>query len=521
MSNYLDDNLNQSVFIDINYLDVLGENTFEYCLYKLLTHTLDLDEFESRYKNKKVGRKAYPPALLLRIIFYAYYRGTTSSRAIARNCQTDLKYMALAAGKTPHFTTIADFVSSNTDEIKSLFHKVLMICCKSGLVGKKHFAIDGCRLPSDASKQWSGTHKDLKKKSDKLRRSAQSIVEQHLLNDGSSDDDKKKEKQTVDTLLKNADKIDEFLNANEKRVGSGRRKTEVQSNITDNESCKSTTSKGTIQGYNCQTAADELHQVVVAVDCFGVGADQALLKPMVENIQSNLGKDIFKQDLLLTADTGYSSEANMEYLCEQGINAVVPDTNFRQRDPKISNSDSVKKHKENRQKTRKDQRLNTAKIPAAEFSFNEKAKVCVCPNGHEMMYHGDHFKVNNKRYYRFKSYLKNCRACPLQSQCMKRTLKEHGRQVSFKVSCENNTNYLDLMKQKIDSEQGKKNYARRMWTIEPVFGNITSNKGINKLTLRGKAKVTAQWTICCIMHNIEKLWRYGISGTICLASVLI
>lgn len=152
MPNFIDDNLNQSVFLTINYLEVLGENTFEYCLYKVLTETLDLDEFESRYKNKTVGRKAYPPALILRVIFYAYYRGITSSRVIDQSCKTDLKFMALASGNTPHFTTIADFVSSHSEEIKSLFHKVLMICCKSGLVGKEHFAIDGCKLPSDASK---------------------------------------------------------------------------------------------------------------------------------------------------------------------------------------------------------------------------------------------------------------------------------------------------------------------------------------------------------------------------------
>ena len=110
---------------------------------------------------------------------------------------------------------------------------------------------------------------------------------------------------------------------------------------------------------------------------------------------------------------------------------------------------------------------------------------------------------------RFKSYLKNCRACPLQNKCMKRPLKEHGRQVSFVVDGEDNVSYLDLMKQKIDSEQGRKNYSRRMWTIEPVFGNITSNKGANKLTLRGQTKVTCQWVMHCIVHNIEKLWRYG------------
>jgi hypothetical protein len=48
---------------------------------------------------------------------------------------------------------------------------------------------------------------------------------------------------------------------------------------------------------------------------------------------------------------------------------------------------------------------------------------------------------------------------------MKRPLKEHGRQVSFVVDGEDNVSYLDLMKKKIDSEQGRRNYSRRMWTI--------------------------------------------------------
>ena len=108
--------------------------------------------------------------------------------------------------------------------------------------------------------------------------------------------------------------------------------------------------------------------------------------------------------------------------------------------------------------------------------MNKAARKCICPNGHEMMYNGDHFEINNKKYVRFKSRLKNCRACPIQSDCKKRRLKEHGRQVPFLVEDKDNRNYLDLMKQKIDSEPGRRNYSRRMWTIEPVFGNITSTE---------------------------------------------
>jgi hypothetical protein len=99
---------------------------------------------------------------------------------------------------------------------------------------------------------------------------------------------------------------------------------------------------------------------------------------------------------------------------------------------------------------------------------------------------------------------------------MKKAIKDQGRQVSFlneeqeKVSC------LDLMKQKIDSPEGRRLYSRRMWTIEPVFGNITSNKGLDRISLRGEAKATAQYpkrftgqalVNVLHVHNIEKLWK--------------
>ena len=68
---------------------------------------------------------------------------------------------------------------------------------------------------------------------------------------------------------------------------------------------------------------------------------------------------------------------------------------------------------------------------------------------------------------------------------------------------------LDRMKRKIDSEQGREMITRRFATVEPVFGNIRHNKGMNRFTLRGQAKVDAQWKLYCMVHNIEKLAHHG------------
>ena len=65
------------------------------------------------------------------------------------------------------------------------------------------------------------------------------------------------------------------------------------------------------------------------------------------------------------------------------------------------------------------------------------------------------------------------------------------------------------MKRKIDSDVGRYLYSRRLGIVEPVFGNIRHTKGLDRFTLRGREKVNAQWQLFCLIHNIEKIQRYG------------
>ncbi|MFB2704238.1 transposase, partial [Marinobacter shengliensis] len=71
------------------------------------------------------------------------------------------------------------------------------------------------------------------------------------------------------------------------------------------------------------------------------------------------------------------------------------------------------------------------------------------------------------------------------------------------------TNYTDWMKHRVDSQQGKELYSHRMSVVEPVFGNIGTNKRLNRFSLRGRKKVQGQWQLYCLVHNIEKLANYG------------
>jgi len=511
VANFKADNIRQQTLLNVDFLEVLGTDTFEYSLYRLLERKELLGAFIAQYKNDRGGRKAYPPAMLMRVIFYAYYRGVTSSRIIESLCKTDLKFMALAGGETPHFTTIANFVSDYPDAIGDVFQKVLLVCDESGLIGKQHFAIDGCKLPSDASKQWSGTHKELKKKAVKMRKAAQKIIDKHRANDGKpgGDSHKDKELQSIDTLIRNAEKIEQFLAEKEPREGQGAKKGEVQSNITDPDSAKMVTGHGAEQGFVAVTAADEKRQIIVGAEAHGMGQEHSTLIPAIEGIEENLDIDLSKSGTVITADTGFSSEANMEYLFEKGIEAVVPDNQFRKRDPMFSESGTYNDQKEKRKKTRKDRAKTVAIFPASDFKVDLSSKTCICPAGKEMMYHGEREDKTRGTYSRFRGKLKDCRSCSLSGQCMRNKVTGRGRQIQFLNDDQKRTSYMELMRRKIDSDEGRHQYSKRMWVIEPVFGNITSNKRLNRFSLRGKAKVTGQWLLYCMVHNIEKLWRYG------------
>jgi hypothetical protein len=181
---------------------------------------------------------------------------------------------------------------------------------------------------------------------------------------------------------------------------------------------------------------------------------------------------------VLTADTGFSSEEN--------INSVISDNQFRKRNPIFAESGLYNKHKAMRKKTRKDKAKTNEALPSSEFKVNLDSNTCIYPAGKELEFLGDKYEGVRGTYSRFQGKLTDCRTCPIQSTCMKNPVKEKGRQVSFLNKQQVRTSYLDMMKEKVDSVEGWRIYSRRMWTIEPVFGNITSNKRLNRLSLRGE-----------------------------------
>jgi len=443
--------------------------------------------------------------VILKIVLFGYSRGLVSSRRIANACETNITFMSLSGDEQPHCTSSASFVAKMKDQIEPLFTQVLMICDREGLIGRNMFAIDGCKIRSNASKEWSGTFDELERKQAKLHRASQRILARHQAQDGLSEDEISHDLKQQGKLDKSANKIKAFLAMNEEKLGS--RKTPVKSNITDPDSAKMTTSKGTIQGYNSIAINDDKHQIILQAQTWGSVGEQQTLKPAIEDLKkqlTELGTPETFNEAKFTADSGFHSEVNLEFMASTGLDAYMADTAFRSRNPLFKESDTYHTEQEKRRLKRSKGRPRL--FNSDDFYFDKSTLTSRCPAGKEMWLSVKKVETAGRQYVRFSGYLKDCRVCPLQQKCMRKSPTKQGRQVQFEINKSTKPiSYTDKMRVKIDSSPGRREYSKRLGAIEPVFGNITVNKGMNKFTLRGQEKVNTQWQMYCLVHNIEKL----------------
>ncbi|MGK0283590.1 MAG: hypothetical protein ACI82O_003137 [Patiriisocius sp.] len=161
---------------------------------------------------------------------------------------------------------------------------------------------------------------------------------------------------------------------------------------------------------------------------------------------------------------------------------------------------------------------------ADDFHLDVERQHCVCPAGHSLtLKRHDQDQHGNKKLF-FQGKLSQCRGCTLKANCMRRpeaadTRLGHGRQVSFIITHRTQKSEpVEWMKQRVDSSQGKQIYAERLAVVEPVFGNIRANKGLDRFSLRGTEKVNGQWHLFSLAHNIEKISHWTTMSEMSLKS---
>ncbi|MCJ7484104.1 MAG: IS1182 family transposase [Thermodesulfovibrionales bacterium] len=500
MAKYKPSNENQMIMLPISLQDQLVPGTLEHTINRLVDENINLSVFDERYKNDETGAAAIHPKILLKVILLAYAKGMISSRQIERACHENIIFIALSYGYAPDHSTIASFVSSMQNEISSIFSDILFVCDELELLGGTHFSLDGVKLSANVSKEWSGTLEELKHKRDKLKEKLERVIAEHAQADKQPEVVLERQKKRERRFQLQVERLNTFLKDREPKIGSSGK--EIQSNAVDNESAKMTTSHGVVQGYNAQALVDSKHQVILAAEAFA-SQDHENLKPMLDDAKKNLvaiGKDpdyfVGKE---LTADSNYHSLDSLAVCEDEKVDAYIPDIQFRQRDPRFADQE--------RFKDKKKADAKSSPFSAADFSYDESKQVYLCPNGKELKCHARNQVNRHRTYDVYQARAEDCAACPLRSRCLSKSDTSR-RYLSIQVDT-GQPNLIDLMKAKIDSEAGKKIYARRLGIVEPVFANICVHKHMDRFTLRTKRKVDVQWGLFALVHNIGKIHVFG------------
>ena len=260
---------------------------------------------------------------------------------------------------------------------------------------------------------------------------------------------------------------------------------------------------------------DGRHQIVVHAEALGEGQENHLVEPMVQATREHFEAIGHTEDVFatatLSADSGYHSKGSMEYLATSDVDAYVADRELRRRDPAFANAGRYK------ERHRQERRRRSGCAPPqwftpADFVYDESKQSCRCPAGQQLYRSGIDIITGGYRGVHFKAPKRACGPCELRRQCLRYPERTRQRQVVFFKTCVSGVARvpkvpppaIEAMKRKIDSRLGRAIYGRRIATVEPVFGNI-QNKGMRRFTLRGQRKVSAQWRLFTLVHNIEKV----------------
>jgi transposase len=408
---------------------------------------LDLSPIKNTYAGR--GSDAYPPNMMVALLFYAYATGVFSSRKIERATYDSVAFRYIAVNTHPDHDTIASFRKRFIKELKALFVQILLIAHEMGVLKLGSVSLDGTKIKANASKHhalsWNYAHKlekQLKGEIKDLLRKAQKADKEDLPEGMDIPEELARresrleaiaaakaqiERRAAERFAKEQKAYEEKLSArNAKEKDTGKKpkgrvpqppepgpKSKDQVNLTDTDSrIMPSPGGGFEQAYNGQAAVDIGSMLIVENHITQQSNDKLEVPPSVENL-SRLPDNLGTVDTLL-ADAGYFSTDNVEE-CE--IHAIVPYI-AAERQPHNA-------------------------PPQDRFTEPEPLTAPADP--------------------------------------------------------------VTEMKHRLKTIAGRAVYAKRKCTVEPVFGIIKAAMGFRQFLLRGLESVAGEWELVCTAYNIKRL----------------
>ena len=470
-----------------------------------VVNRLDIEPLLKKYKGG--GTSSYHPRMMLKIIIYGYLSNVYSSRKIEAAVKENIHFMWLSGMEKPDHNTINRFRSERLKGVvKEVFSKVVMMLVESGHVDLQRIFTDGTKIEANANKYtfvWGKAIKRnkrrIKEQLEDLWKYAERVAKDELKDASPIDFDElspEKVAETIDSIneaLKDK-KVDkkkrQKLSYAKKHWPKNLKKYRKQEKILGQRNSFSKTDpdatfmrmkddhmkNGQLKAaYNLQISTQ--NQFILNYSLHPNPSDTNTLIPHLEQFKAQydqLPKEI-------TADAGYGSEQNYEFLERENIDAYVKYNYFHL---------EQKKRKKAKNEFHQDY-----------LYYNAEKDCYYCPMGQEMQHIGTS-KTKSKAGYEKEVDIyqaQNCNGCPLRSAC-------HKSKYNRKIEVNHHLNRLKKQaKNRLLSEKGLHNRSQRLVDVEAVFGNLKQNKNFKRFMLRGLDKVEIEAGLLAIAMNLKKV----------------
>ncbi len=460
---------------------------------EVVDELLDLSDIYDSYAEAS-GAPPYDPAMMLKLLLYAYSTGVTSSREMERRCCVDIAFRWLSANTTPDYRSLARFRRRHEAALGDLFGQVLILCCEAGLVTLGRVALDGTKLRASASRRKSMSYERLGPRIEEIEAQVATMLAEAEATDSAED-----EAYGVD---KRGDEIPEELRRRETRIAKMRQAKEAieaEARVKADRHTKATTSKKAELNKQAPTNTVAKTETTVVDDDAKVAgstkattetvspastdtdATQTPIRPNPKAQRSFTDPD----SRMMKTNDGFQFAYNAQAVVDEGSQVIVTTkvtqaaTDVNELIPMIEATTTS---------------LKAANITRSPRVLLADAGYCSEAN----LGHIGELNIN----------------ALIATGRMK-----HNERVSEspRGRIPKNATRRERMARRLRTKSGRIDYARRKAIVEPVFGQMKVRQKAGHLRLRGLQGAETEWTLHSICHNLRKLSNARVNAGLVMA----
>jgi transposase len=444
-----------------------------------LSGRLKLDGFYAPIEavEGSAGRTPWDPRLLVSLWIYAYSRGISSAREIARRCTYEPAFQWLCGLEEINHHTLSDFRVNHDASLREIFVQVLGVLSAEGLVSLERVMHDGTRIKANAGADSFRREERLKEHLEAARKQVEAM------GDPREEEPTRKRAARERVLRERQQRLEQALEEVQKVRQAKRTPDKEQARASESDPqarVMKQSDGGYAPSYNVQLSTEASHRIIVGTEVSQSGSDFVHLIGAVAQVETNLGQ----KPAQVVVDGGFTSRENIMKLTEQGVDLIgsLPE-------PNLSSAGQQR------------QRGVSEEFYLDRFSYDARQDIYRCPAGESLTPKGREF-CPGVVLHKYVAKAEVCTACQFRSQCCPGN-QHHGRSVVRPV----HSPVVRQFAEKMETEAAKAIYRQRGGVAEFPNAWIKDKMGLKQFRLRGLVKVRLEVLWAALTYNVQQWIR--------------